>query len=368
MKCIVNYFQYLLLLTAVVVLSACGDDDIDRNNPIDYGSMVNKSYDITYSVKVADEKVLRDIADLQIEYFDGSGNLCIDTITIADWQKDCYINVANGTKIGLKARWILHSEEELKALAEKESKKSEDNRTTYNFAIDITSPYVSVKSDNTEVESIFRATRTINSKEHTVAAILAGLQNTNLFTEFFYEVVTKESGYTMLEGGAFPKFSAGYEVSYTVRIVDDKVIRDLADLEISYYDNMGELHKQTITEPQVFQTIYQFRKDGSKIGLKARWVFRDRATLDALVANEMTKKESDRIRYSLAIDLTSPYVLINTDGTTASEKIEMEVRGTAYTAQEIVGKLLGQEFSESYGYRLDKENNNMKMTETTDLF
>ena len=27
MKCIVNYFQYLLLLTAVVALSACGDDD-----------------------------------------------------------------------------------------------------------------------------------------------------------------------------------------------------------------------------------------------------------------------------------------------------------------------------------------------------
>ena len=110
----------LLILSVIVLFGfvSCGDDDIDKNNPTPPMSMINKSYDVTYTVKVTDPKVLSDIADLEIQYFDPEGELHIDTINSDNWSKKYFFEQHLGSKIGLKARWLFHDKAQLDKLVE----------------------------------------------------------------------------------------------------------------------------------------------------------------------------------------------------------------------------------------------------------
>ncbi|MBO5612374.1 MAG: hypothetical protein J5918_07240 [Prevotella sp.] len=359
----------LLILSVIVLFGfvSCGDDDIDKNNPTPPMSMINKSYDVTYTVKVTDPKVLSDIADLEIQYFDPEGELHIDTINSDNWSKKYFFEQHLGSKIGLKARWLFHDKAQLDKLVERENEKPADQRNTYNFSIDITSPYIATKTDDTKIESMFKSKREIGitNRSYTAAAIVEGLIRNNLQTEFYWEVISKQNDFLIMQEGAFPLCNIAYDVTYSVKIADRKVISDLADLEISYYNDKGEFHRQVLTDYHLYQDTYYFRAIGAKIGLRARWLFRDKSVLDAVVENENKKSEKDRNKYDFSLDITSPCVIITSGGTTNEDKLTSTnsegINGMTYTAEEVVSKLLSQKLYTELFYSLYKENNDMKL-------
>ena len=361
---------FFLAMLGTLTLASCGDDDINPNNPIDYGSMINKSYDVTYTVKVADGNTIRDIADLEIQYFDSEGTLHIDTINSSIWSERCYIEIDTGSKIGLKARWIFHDKAQLEALVVAENEKPAENRKTYNFGIDISSPYVSIKTDDTRVESVFSSKRTIgiSDKSYTANAIVSGLLQTTMSAEFYSEVVERVQGMKILEENSFPYFDKEYTVNYTVKIVDRRVINDLADLEISYFDNKGNLHKQTISDYHVVQDQYTFKVEGDKVGLKASWILKDKTTLEAVVANEQKKNKNDQIAYDFSLDITSLCSITATNGASREESLKETKRegisGRTYNAMEVVDQLIGKPLYTEFTYRLVKEKNNMTLAES----
>ncbi len=372
MKTTKSIFAYLFLALTMSftsgMLVSCSDDEIDPNGLGDY-YVLAVAYDVNYVVKAVDEKVLRDLADLQIEYFDEAGVIRCDTITEAQWTKSQHIEVGSNKAIGLRARWIMRDREELEALLASELAKGSDSRTMYNLYIDISSPYERISADGTRVESVFSTFRSPNlsNREYSLEAILANMYDKSLTAEFYWYATrnSEDSDYYMTnKDKSFPKVEVAYDVEYIVKITDSKTIRDLADLEISFIDSEGNVQKRLLTEYQTFQSgEYRFMADAGFIGLQARWVFRDRDVLDALLAEELEKSESLRRRYSFDIDISSPCTKISRDGTSSEERLSVVktegIPSSQYTVERVVDELLDTDMKSMFGYKIVKQDNGL---------
>lgn len=350
----------MVITCMAISLVSCSEDEPDPNNPLDYGSQINKSYDVTYTVNVIDPDVLRDIADLQIEYFDDNGIHHIDTITESVWEKRYFFNISENVAIGLKARWIFHDREKLDALVASESQKPAELQNTYNFKVDISSPYVTIKADDRRIESVFSAqiSPNMDDKSYTAAAIVEGKLDQHIYTEWYWHV-KNSNNVLILTDSTFPIYNVGFNVTYTAKSTDSKVIRDIADLEVTYIDSKGNEQTQLITTNSVFQANAHFSTVGDIVAMKARYVFRDRAILDEWLAKEMSKKESDRQQYSFALEISNIVDNIQSDGGIKEERLVHTLSSDTYTADEIVETLLDKDFSIAYKYIINKEGNNL---------
>lgn len=137
-------FSFLLLGVLSMFIAACGDDE-PTGNPDDYGMSFPKSYVVDYHVKANDFDNTSEVATLRVKYYDNNGNLQEEDLTSGEWTRQVAFSINDGTKIGLRAEWVLKTHEEIEA-AEKDR---------YDLTLDLTSLYVCEKRNGSTVTSTF---------------------------------------------------------------------------------------------------------------------------------------------------------------------------------------------------------------------
>lgn len=88
-----------------LALASCGDDDAPSGPGLDFGEKSITGYRTEYALQLADPNV-REVADVQVEYYDADGSMKKDTLEDGAWTKTVVYAPGKDRVYALSARYL----------------------------------------------------------------------------------------------------------------------------------------------------------------------------------------------------------------------------------------------------------------------